>query len=288
MDEYEAAPDPAQYPAWLVRIANNTDLERISDDEYCKLGVWLKAHYPKDVVSVYQPEYRWVKHLQAVREYNRNLRTTLLHPAPSTPFSEPPIHTIADLVHELVIGYAMIVASSMLSGGPPQLQNVAKQLSKLIRLHWPAGAEQFPSIANYNGNLHSLGLAELRACEAAALAEARKVTTGGEITDTPGGKDYRQRTGDDSPAKQLATLQKVTPQLDKGNGQWVSNKLAADLDGVKARTLADYRQDGIRNTTGTLGKDRDGRIWRRPGTPTSHPWYLKSSLKSQQANHLQQ
>jgi hypothetical protein len=72
------------------------------------------------------------------------------------------------------------------------------------------------------------------------------------------------------------------PLLDTTNGLWVSNKLAAKLDGVKTRTLADYRQDGSTNKDSTQGTDKDGRIWRRSGTRSSHPWYLKSSLKSQQ------
>jgi len=80
-------------------------------------------------------------------------------------------------------------------------------------------------------------------------------------------------------ANAIADLERTTPLLEKGNG-WVKNTVAANLDDVQPRTLARYRFDGIMNATKTLGRDRDGRIWRRTGTSNSHPWYLSSSLKS--------
>jgi hypothetical protein len=80
-------------------------------------------------------------------------------------------------------------------------------------------------------------------------------------------------------ASVVADLELTTPPLDQGNG-WVRNTLAAKLDDVQPRTLARYRSDGIANAAKTLGRDRDGRIWRRTGTGNSHPWYLSSSLKS--------
>jgi hypothetical protein len=81
-------------------------------------------------------------------------------------------------------------------------------------------------------------------------------------------------------ASVIADLELTTPPLDKGNGQWVKNTMAAKLDGIQPRTLARYRSDGFANDTKTLGRDRDGRIWRRTGTRNSHPWYLSSSRKT--------
>jgi hypothetical protein len=72
------------------------------------------------------------------------------------------------------------------------------------------------------------------------------------------------------------------PLLNISNGKWVKNKLAAKLDGLETRTLATYRMSGTTNSKKDTGIDKDGRIWRREGTPNSHPWYLKSSLKSEQ------
>lgn len=78
-------------------------------------------------------------------------------------------------------------------------------------------------------------------------------------------------------------LEAHTPKLDMTDGKWIKNKLTAQLEGVETRTLADYRQDGVMNADKTFGRDRDGRVWRRQGTAGSHPWYLKATLKSQQA-----
>jgi hypothetical protein len=76
----------------------------------------------------------------------------------------------------------------------------------------------------------------------------------------------------------ISALENSTLSFDATNGQWIKNKVAARIEGLETRTLADYRQDGISNPDRSLGRDKDGRIWRRPGTPTSHPWYLRSSL----------
>lgn len=83
-------------------------------------------------------------------------------------------------------------------------------------------------------------------------------------------------------AKDIKTLEEKTPELDRDNGQWVRNKRAAILDGLATETLKRYRHDGIKNAESTLGRDSDGRVWRRSGTPGSHPLYLRSSLTSQQ------
>lgn len=85
-----------------------------------------------------------------------------------------------------------------------------------------------------------------------------------------------------SQADLLAKLESDTPSFDRENGLWVRNKLAASLEGLETGTLKTYRYGGIKNADGTLGSDTDGRVWRRPGTPNSHPWYLRSTLKSEQ------
>ena len=78
---------------------------------------------------------------------------------------------------------------------------------------------------------------------------------------------------------ELAELELTTPAFERGSGMWIRAKFAATLEGLETRTLAQYRTDGITNADGTIGKDRDGRVWRRPGTCSSHPWYLQPTLK---------
>ena len=82
----------------------------------------------------------------------------------------------------------------------------------------------------------------------------------------------------------LASLETETPAFSSDSGLWVRNKRAAELDGVETETLRTYRYAGSKNTEGTFGRDSDGRVWRRPGTPNSHPWYLRSTLRSEQQN----
>ena len=79
----------------------------------------------------------------------------------------------------------------------------------------------------------------------------------------------------------VVELEKTTPAFDRENGKWVKNTAAADLENVTTETLKKYRTEGIKKSGGRLGRDNDGRVWRRPGTPNSHPWYLKSTLRSQ-------
>ena len=79
-----------------------------------------------------------------------------------------------------------------------------------------------------------------------------------------------------------AKLEEDTPALDRKNGKWLSNKKAAQAESVETRSLAKYRYKGYVNSDSTFGVDCDQRIWRREGTPTSHPWYLKSSLVAYQ------
>ncbi len=78
----------------------------------------------------------------------------------------------------------------------------------------------------------------------------------------------------------IEQLEKETPKLDRENGQWLKNTKAAAKEGIETRTLAKYRTEGQVNSSKSLGRDKGGRVWRRDGTPSSHPWYLKSSLPS--------
>jgi len=80
---------------------------------------------------------------------------------------------------------------------------------------------------------------------------------------------------------EIETLASTTPALNTSNGQWISNKVAAKLDGVTPASLTDYRKpskNGIRDANKMLGCDCHGRIWRRAGTPQAHVWYLRSTL----------
>ena len=79
---------------------------------------------------------------------------------------------------------------------------------------------------------------------------------------------------------EMAELEKSIPSLDRKSGEWVSNTEAAEIEGVKTETLKRYRTDGMRNADASLGRDADGRVWRRSGTKSAHPWYLKSSLRN--------
>jgi hypothetical protein len=79
---------------------------------------------------------------------------------------------------------------------------------------------------------------------------------------------------------EIGILTNSAPPLDRTSGAWVSNKRAAEIDGVETRTLADYRVRGIKDAGGNLGRDKDGRVWRREGTSRSHPWYLRSTLRA--------
>ena len=83
---------------------------------------------------------------------------------------------------------------------------------------------------------------------------------------------------------QVAQLEKDTPAFDRESGEWVKSKRAAEIECVETSTLATYRKQGIKNTDESLGRGRYGRVWRRPGTPRSHPWYLRPTLVSQWHN----
>ena len=109
--------------------------------------------------------------------------------------------------------------------------------------------------------------------------------TSAEATEKPahinseGAPESREALKQDEAGK-LARLEKDTPAFDRDSGEWVKNTDAASIESVESATLGKYRTNGIRNADGTLGRDPDGRVWRRPGTKRSHPWYLKSTLLS--------
>jgi hypothetical protein len=116
----------------------------------------------------------------------------------------------------------------------------------------------------------------LRSGYAAALIEAGLMPAGAESTQPGDGEGAGGAGGE----KEISALEKTTPPLDRDSGKWVNNKRAAEIEGVETRTLADYRTQGIKNAAGTLGRDKDGRVWRREGTPNAHPWYLRSTLRA--------
>ena len=89
------------------------------------------------------------------------------------------------------------------------------------------------------------------------------------------------------PTRQVISIEELeaqTPPFHRDSALWVRNTRAAKLEGVETETLKSYRYGGVHNTEKTLGRDPDGRVWRRPGTSNSHPWYLRSTLKSEQPN----
>ena len=78
------------------------------------------------------------------------------------------------------------------------------------------------------------------------------------------------------------------PPVNKTNGNWVRGKEAAEIESLERGVLRNYRlesEGGIHLEDGMCGKDRDGRIWRKPHTPQSQPWYLKETLTSKTPQH---
>ena len=77
------------------------------------------------------------------------------------------------------------------------------------------------------------------------------------------------------------------PELDTTSGKWIKNKLAAVREGIQTETLQKYRDRVHGQWTADdqmSGIDRDGRMWRRCGTPRNHPWYFVPSLKAKKPN----
>jgi hypothetical protein len=120
-------------------------------------------------------------------------------------------------------------------------------------------------------------------------AERQRLRAGEATVDAAGGDAVagnerwpKETAAGAGPTKdaELATLDKNTPALDTGNGRWAKNTEAAKLCGVEAATLATYRKAGITSADRMLGRDKGGRVWRRQGTSHSHPWYLRSTLKT--------
>lgn len=83
-----------------------------------------------------------------------------------------------------------------------------------------------------------------------------------------------------SKSNDLRELESQTPPLERGSGQWLRSERAAEAENLEGDTLRRYRTEGQKTEDGAFGRDRDGRIWRRDGTPRSRPWYLRSTLKS--------
>ncbi len=83
--------------------------------------------------------------------------------------------------------------------------------------------------------------------------------------------------------REIEALACRTPPLNTESGDWIKPPEAARIEGCETGTLRRYRSAGIKSGDGTLGRDRDGRVWRKLGAPNSRCWYLKSSLKSRRA-----
>lgn len=77
------------------------------------------------------------------------------------------------------------------------------------------------------------------------------------------------------------------PPLDLESGEWIPSRTAAKFENLKPDTLSDYRSPKraqFATADRMNGIDRDGRIWRRRGSKSSHPWYYKPSLKDNSKN----
>lgn len=83
----------------------------------------------------------------------------------------------------------------------------------------------------------------------------------------------------ETPFVDIDELKRITPRLDRENGEWVSNRKAAKLEGLDTETLGKYRRQGLKTADDTFGRDIYGRMWRREGTPNSHPFYLRRTLR---------
>lgn len=68
------------------------------------------------------------------------------------------------------------------------------------------------------------------------------------------------------------------PPFDAESGEWVTAREAADIEKIKVASLGTYRTQGHRFGK-MAGCDLHGRVWRRVGTETSHPFYLDSTLR---------
>lgn len=122
---------------------------------------------------------------------------------------------------------------------------------------------------------------ELRASQNPAESLASDQDQGSKQLDEPPTTDVVAPSPQAVADQVLIDLEEATPQLDKNNGQWVKNKVAANLDGIETGSLKTYRYQGQKNSDKNFGCDVNGRVWRRAGTERSHPWYLKKSLTSQ-------
>lgn len=83
-------------------------------------------------------------------------------------------------------------------------------------------------------------------------------------------------------ADNIRELEAATPALDRHSGEWVTSRKAAGLEGLETGTLNKYRKEGLKTADSTLGRDRDGRVWRKPQeTIGAWPRYLLKTLTSQ-------
>lgn len=83
----------------------------------------------------------------------------------------------------------------------------------------------------------------------------------------------------DNTKKDINELEKTTPKFDPLSNDWIKSKALSKQLNLTTGSLATYRANGLQTDDKRFGKDQDGRIWRRPGTPRSHPWYYRPSIK---------
>ncbi|MGO8691869.1 MAG: hypothetical protein ACLQLG_19780 [Thermoguttaceae bacterium] len=231
----------------------------------------LEAHSPGVLAILREnaPRFNGYRRLMALIE-NEAARAAKEAAAGGSPADSP--GTTGDLIERLLAGSdnvrlsdndnAFLCAFLHQPGNRPTCMQLAgRERDPLAKLRL---------IRDFNRNLKG------------ALAPPAPDQANGNAGSTPPTAKPEQGEGNDKAAadKEISELESKTPPLDRGSGKWVNNKRAADLEGVGTRTLADYRTQGIKNTAGTFGRDKDGRIWRREGTPRSHPWYLRLTLRA--------
>ena len=110
----------------------------------------------------------------------------------------------------------------------------------------------------------------------------KKIENGYSATETRA-EANSESGGDVKQQQEINQLEQETPHLDTESIAWIRVReiVGEKSEGVNTGTLAKYRlesEGGVQTQDKMLGKDKDGRVWRRIGTPSSHPWYLRKTL----------
>ncbi len=74
------------------------------------------------------------------------------------------------------------------------------------------------------------------------------------------------------------------PCLNTSNGEWVRSGMAAKMVGVKVDSLRKARGEGASSDDREVGRDSQGRVWRRGATANAHYWYLVATLTPTRQN----